>query len=66
MTGAPNGRQSSTSLRVAVPNKGSLSDSARDILNKPGRPSEAEWKVVACHPEHGEEVMHEEPEVLID
>lgn len=26
----------------------------RDILNKPGRPSEAEWKVVACHPEHGE------------
>jgi ATP phosphoribosyltransferase len=36
VTGAPNGRQSSTSLRVAVPNKGSLSDSARDILREAG------------------------------
>lgn len=26
----------------------------REILTKPGRPTDAEWRVVACHPEHGE------------
>ncbi|WP_258723273.1 HD domain-containing phosphohydrolase [Cellulomonas sp. NS3] len=26
----------------------------REILTKPGRPTDEEWRVVACHPEHGE------------
>ncbi|MBB2921800.1 HD domain-containing phosphohydrolase [Cellulomonas cellasea] len=26
----------------------------REILTKPGRPTDDEWRVVACHPEHGE------------